>query len=59
MEEGGMLWMDDWEEDGFAVVEAVIRKDEDHLYIHAIANSDKYVPYLKDCIRQSGFVPQR
>ncbi len=54
-----MLWMDDWEEDGFAVVEAVIRKDEDHLYIHAIANSDKYVPYLKDCIRQSGFVPQR
>ncbi|WP_294730057.1 hypothetical protein [uncultured Faecalibaculum sp.] len=58
LEEGGMLWMDDWEEDGFQVLEAVIRKDEDYLYIHVIANDEKYMPYLKDCIRQSGFVPQ-
>lgn len=55
MEDNGMVWMDDWSEDGFGVIEAVIRKDEDHLYIHAIAASDKDIDYLKDCIRQSGF----
>lgn len=54
--EGGMLWMDDWDEDGFGVVEAVIRKDEDRLYIHAITAHDKDVDYIKGCIRQSGFV---
>lgn len=58
LQEGGMQWVDDWMEDGFAVVDAVIRKDEDYLYIHAIANDDKYIPYLKDCIRESGFVQQ-
>lgn len=54
--DSGAMWLDDWTEDGFAVVEAIIRKGEDWLYLHAIAVDDKYIPYLKSCFRQSGFV---
>jgi hypothetical protein len=54
-EENGTIWMDDWCEDGFYVVEAAIRKDEDWLYLHAVCASAEEVPYMKACMRQSGF----
>lgn len=47
--------MDTYEEDGIHNINAVIRQDEEYLYIHAITNNSKDVPYLQECIRLSGF----
>lgn len=49
------IWMDTYVEDGIHTINAVIRQDEQYLYIHAITNKAKDVPYLQDCIRLSGF----
>lgn len=52
---GKTIWMDTYEEDGIHNINAVIRQDEEYLYIHAITNNSKDVPYLQECIRLSGF----
>lgn len=52
---GNIIWMDDWMEDGYYVIEAMIRHDEQVLYLHDVAADDKVIPYLKECIERSGF----
>ncbi len=49
------IWMDTYTEDGIHTINAVIRQDEEYLYIHAITNDARDVPYLQQCIRLSGF----
>lgn len=50
------IWMDSYEEDGLHIINAAIAQHDEMLYIHAVANSAKEVPYLEDCIRKSGVV---
>ena len=52
--DGNIIWMDEFTEDGIPTIDAVIRDDEEFLYIHALAADEKELPYLKDCILQSG-----
>ncbi len=54
--DGKSIWMDDWMEDGYYVLEAEVRKDDRSLYFHDVAVSEKELPYLKQCICQSGFM---
>ncbi|MCF0246597.1 MAG: hypothetical protein HUJ55_07210 [Ileibacterium sp.] len=53
--DGNIIWMDEFTEDGIPTIDAVIRDDEEFLYIHALAADEKELPYLKDCILKSGF----
>lgn len=53
--DGKVIWMDEYEEDGIYNIDAIIRQDEKYLYIHAVTGKKTDVPYLKECIRQSGF----
>ena len=50
-----IVWIDDWMEDGYYVIEAMLRHDEQFLYFHDICADEKEVPYLKECIYKSGF----
>lgn len=53
------VWMDEFLEDGYPTIDAVIENDERDLYIHAICNSPKEVPFLKECILSSGFQQEK
>lgn len=54
-DDGSVLWMEDYKEDGIDYIDAVIRDDERRLYLHAAARSDAERDYLKRCIKESGF----
>lgn len=52
------IYMDVYEEDGIHTIDAIVEQYGQKLYIHAIARSDKEIPFLKECIEKSGFVYQ-
>lgn len=54
-DDGSVLWMDEYIEDGIRTIDAVIRDDERKLYIHGIAKSEAEIDYLRSCIKESGF----
>ena len=54
-DDGSVLWMDEYTEDGIPTIDAMIRDDEQKLYIHGVAKSQAEIDYLKSCIEQSGF----
>ncbi len=54
-EDGNVIWMYAYEQDGSYNIDAVIRDDENFLYIHALANTQREMDYLKQCILRSGF----
>lgn len=55
--DGKKVWLETYTEDGIPTVDAVIFQDGQLLYIHAVARTEKEIPYLEDCIRLSGFTP--
>ena len=54
-DDGNIVWMDEYDEEGIHYIDAIIRDDERYLYIHALAKSSKEADYLRQCILQSGF----
>lgn len=54
-EDGNVIWMDEYTEDGIHYIDAVIRDDERYLYVHALAKAQAEIAYLRSCILQSGF----
>ena len=56
--DGKSIWFDDWMEDGYYVLEAMLRYDNRTLYFHDVAVSEREIPYLKQCVRQSGFMSE-
>lgn len=53
---GNSVWIDDWNEDGVYVIEALVRHDNQELFFHDVAADEQEIPYLKQCIRESGFI---
>lgn len=44
-----------WLEDGIFYLEALLKQEDRTLYFHIVENEEKEVPYLKQCIKESGF----
>jgi tetratricopeptide (TPR) repeat protein len=55
--ENGHVWINDWYEDGIYHIDAILNEGERWLYIHDVAANEKDLKYLKECIKQSGFLP--
>lgn len=53
--DGKKIWLDTYMEDGIPTIDAIIWQYDQLLYIHAVARSEKEIPYLKKCIEASGF----
>ncbi len=47
-----------WEEDGISYVEAILTQKDKKLYFHATIANAKDVPYIVQCIKESGFQPE-
>ncbi|MDE5757785.1 MAG: hypothetical protein K2H85_04145 [Allobaculum sp.] len=54
-EDGNVIWMYEYQVDGSYNLDAVIREDENFLYIHALAKTQGEMDYLKQCVLRSGF----
>lgn len=52
------IFQSQWQEDGITVLEAVIKQRAQRLFIHAVIADTKDVPYIKACIKESGFLKQ-
>lgn len=48
----------DWEEDGYYVIEGILNQDTNTLYFHDVVANKEQIPYLKTCMKQSGFQNQ-
>lgn len=54
-EDGRVIWLDEYEQDGIRYLDAIIRDDERYLYLHVLCKSIAEQSYLRSCILQSGF----
>lgn len=52
---GKTIWMTNWKEDSYSVVEAILKQDEKVLYFHCTIADDKDVSYISQCIKESEF----
>lgn len=47
-----------WMEDDATMIDALLEEEDRSLYFHAIIANPKDVPYIKQCIKESGFIHQ-
>ncbi len=55
--DGKSIWMYEYEQEGVWMIEACLRYKEKHLYFHDVCAKKENLPYLKQCIKESGFLP--
>ncbi len=55
--DGKSIWIYEFEEDGIWMIDACVRYKEKYLYFHDVCANKEDLPYLKQCIKESGFVP--
>lgn len=51
------IWMVEYEEEGVWMIDACVRYKEKYLYFHDVLAKKEDLPYLKQCIKESGFLP--
>ncbi len=55
--DGKSIWMYEYEQEGVWMIEACLRYKEKYLYFHDVCAKKENLPYLKQCIKESGFLP--
>ncbi len=55
--DGKSIWIYEFEKDGIWMIDACVRYKEKYLYFHDVCANKEDLPYLKQCIKESGFVP--